>query len=91
MNRMNGVNLKSIVLIEFLILALIALFSIDLLPRNYDEFQGICIRTWEKDPKQFDICMEPYYRQTSLDKYIIGTGVVSLGIIPGYFLIKKKR
>lgn len=84
-----SMKVKTVAVIEFFILVWIALFSFDLLPRNYNEFQGICSRTWTKDPKQYEICMQPYYRQTGLDKYMVGAGLAGLILVP-VFLSRRK-
>jgi hypothetical protein len=88
---MSKVSLKVFLIIEVLLLISIGLFSLDLLPRNYNEFQGICSRTWPKDEGQYHICMEPYFRQTNLDRYVIGVGVGALVLTPVFYIFKKKQ
>jgi hypothetical protein len=86
---MKGLDFKSIIIIEATILISIGLFLIDFLPRNHSEFLRICSQTWPNDAKQYQICMQPYSRETNLDKYAIGTLVLALIFTPIY--IYKKR
>ncbi|MBI1863743.1 hypothetical protein HYS03_00840 [Candidatus Woesebacteria bacterium] len=83
------IDFKSFVIIEATLLAAMVLFSLDLLPRNYNEFQKICTEMWANDAKQYQICMGPYFRQTNLDKYIIGATIIALVSTPVFF--KKKK
>jgi hypothetical protein len=87
---MKSIDFKSLAVIEATVFICIGLFSLDFLPRNYGEFLGICSQTWPKDLKQYQICMEPYYRQTGLDKYAIGILVGALIVLPIFYIFKKK-
>ncbi len=84
------INLKSLAIIEVILLVVIGLFSLDLLPQNYNEFKSICTVMWANDAKQYQICMGPYFRQTDLDKYIIGATILAMISTPIYFFKKKK-
>jgi hypothetical protein len=86
---MNG--FKSLFLVEALLLVMIGLFSLDFIPRNYNEYQRICLQTWSNDAKQLKICMEPYYKQTGLDKYAIGVMVGGLILVPVVYFFKRKQ
>jgi hypothetical protein len=86
---MKSLDLKSIIIIEATILISIGLFLIDFLPRNHSEFLRICSQTWPNDAKQYQICMQPYFRETSLDKYAIGALVLALIFTP-IFIHKRK-
>lgn len=88
---MKGVDFKSLIILGVVILALIGFFSFDFLPRNYNEFQRICSQTWPNDTKQYHVCMEPYSRETNLDKYAIGVGVVTMIFAPIFYIFKKKK
>ena len=83
---MKSFDFKSLAIIEIVILFAIGLFSLDLLPRNYSEFYGICAQTWPKDPKQYQICLEPYYREATTSKYAIGFSVALLILLPVVFV-----
>jgi len=87
---MKCVDFKSLAVVEVTILISIGLFSLDFLSRNYNEFLRICSQTWPKDPKQYQICMEPYYRQIGLDKYAIGILVGVLVVLPIFYIFGMK-
>jgi hypothetical protein len=86
---MKGIDLKSLAVTEIAILFSIGLFSLDFLPRNYKEFLGICSETWPKDPKQYQICMQPYFRETGLDKYALGVAIAAFLAVLIYFFKKR--
>jgi hypothetical protein len=87
---MKGLDLKSIIIVEATILISIGLFSIDFLPRNRSEFLKICSSEWSNDAKQYQICMQPYFREINLGKYAIGTLVLALVVAP-VFIYKKHK
>ncbi len=82
MMYMKNPDLKSILIIEAVIVLLTGLFAMDFLPRNYNEYNRICLESWSKEPRQFETCMAPYHMQTSLDKYAIGVGIGLLVLTP---------
>ena len=86
---MKSLDLKSIIIVEATILISIGLFLIDFLPRNQSEFLRICSQTWPNDATQYQICMQPYFREINLDKYAIGTLVLALIFTP-IFIHKRK-
>lgn len=89
---MKSEGLRNLAIFEMLVIIAIAFFSMDFLPRNYNTFLSICSQTWPKDPKQYEICLEPYYRQTNLDKKAIVAASVILFIAPAiYFWNRKKK
>ena len=88
---MKKIDLKSLIIVEVVILFGIGLFSLDSRSKNYNEFNGICTQTWPKDAKQLQICLQPYYREVATDKYAIGVAIGLLIIAPVYYLATKKR
>ena len=88
---MKDFDLKSAVILKLLLISLIAIFAVDFLPRNYNEFQRICSQMWSKDATQYEICMEPYYREINLDKFAIGAGMVGLVLVPTFYILNRKK
>jgi hypothetical protein len=88
---MKKIDFKSLVVFEIALLFSVGFFCLDLLPKNYAGFLGICAQTWPKDPKQYQICMEPYYRQVGLAKHIIPVFAVIFIIVPIVFFVSKKK
>ncbi|HKC04396.1 MAG TPA: hypothetical protein VKC54_00780 [Patescibacteria group bacterium] len=89
---MKHIDFKLLIAVELALLISIAFFSIDFLPRNYNEFQRICLNQWSKDPNQLQICMEPYFRQINLDKHAINISLLGLILVPvAYTLYNKKK
>lgn len=84
-------DIKTLVVTEILFLVMIGLLSMDFLPRNYNEFQGICSQTWPKDRKQYEICMQPYYRQTNIDKYARIAVAGALVLFPLFYFFQRKQ
>ena len=80
-----------LLIIELIILFAIGLFSLDFRPKNYNEFNGICTETWPKDPKQYQICLQPYYREINTDKYAIALAIGLLIITPVYYFVRRKQ
>ncbi len=87
---MKDFDSKSLAILEVVILVFIGFFSIDFLSRNYNEFQRICSQAWSNDAKQYQICMEPYFKQTNLDKYAIGVAIGTLVFVPILYFLKRK-
>jgi len=84
-------NTKSVILIEILLIIMIGFFSLDFLPHNFREFNGICSETWPTDAKQLQICMQPYYRSIQLDKYAVGVAVIFLIVTPLFYFFKRSK
>lgn len=84
-------DFKTLAFIEVLLLVMIGFVSLDFLPRNFNEFKRICTNMWSLDPKQYEICMQPYFRETSLDKYLIGVAIIALIAVPILFKFLQKR
>ncbi len=88
---MKNLDLKGVLILEVVILVVISLFTLDFLPRNYNEYQRVCSQRWATDAKQFETCMEPYYKQISTDKYSIGAAVVVFIALPVIYSSRNKK
>lgn len=88
------VCMKKALRLEFIIFELclfiaIAFFSYDFLPKNYNEYRKICTQEWSNDAKQYQICTQPYYKQTALDKNMIAILAAAILIAPVVYLRKR--
>jgi len=84
-------DLKELIIFEVAVVFASIFFIFDLLPKNYSDFNNICSEAWQNDPKQFEICMLPYHKQSSLSKNVITGLAFMFSAAPIYYFYKKNR
>ena len=88
---MKNFDLKTFLIAEILLLIMVGFFSFDFIGKNFNEFNGICAQNWPKDQKQFEICMQPYYREIGIAKHARNITIGALVLLPMVYVFKRNR